>query len=154
MSANVKSPDCLGLTEATVPSRNQGCRMQRWTSEPRGKYSTLQHSVLPKLRHRTGPGSTCQRPRSSYPPVSSLRVFIASVCLSEDDAEAFSASPFQPLEVSRMLVIMCNFSWSFHCTGILRQSVPVSNACGISQVPLSATKKYCMGGRVVSLYSH
>lgn len=58
------------------------------------------------------------------------------------------------LEVGRMIVIMCNFNWSFHCTGIFKQSVPASNACGISQVPLSASKECCMGGRVVSLYSH
>lgn len=65
-----------------------------------------------------------------------------------------SPPPSSLLKVGRMLVIMCNFSWSFHCSGIFRQSVPASNACGISQVPLSTSKECCMGGHEASLYSH
>lgn len=57
-----------------------------------------------------------------------------------------SPPPSSLLKVGRVLVIMCNFSWSFHCSRILRQSVPASNGCGISQVPLSTSKECCMGG--------
>lgn len=117
------------------------------------QYSGTQSCQI--MRQGAGPGRAHPHPRGTRPPALSLWVFIAPVCLLGNDAEPFSyASSSSPLKVGWMLVIMCNFSRSLHCSGILRQSVPASNACGISQVPLSATKECCMGGRVVSLYSH
>ena len=119
-SATWSAPVAVVLAETTVPSRNRGCRMETRTSDSSGTKSTLQHPVLPTMSQGLAQAElACNHAAPVHVRCHCGRARIySSLCLSENDAQAFSHSPlFQALEVDRMLVIMCDFSWSFHCTG-------------------------------------
>lgn len=119
-TATWPAPVSVVLAESTVPSWNQACSMETGASDSSDTKSILQHPVLPKMSRGLAQAElACSHaaPIHVHCHCGRARIY-SSLCLSENDAQALSYSPlFQALEVDRMLVIMCDFNWGFHCTG-------------------------------------